>query len=116
MSELNLQQVFDKVSTHLLTQNAKSRECGACKYRDVDGRKCAIGCLIDDKIYTRTMEKYNISGLWDQNILHCDRNNSDTMLYLLEHLQMCHDSYPVVNWKRQLKTIADSFGLVFDVV
>ncbi len=41
------QEIFDKVATHLLTQNEKAlNSVGGCVYRTDKGLKCAVGCLI----------------------------------------------------------------------
>ena len=55
---MNTQQIFDKVATHLLTQNARSAAEGSCLYRSPSGLKCAVGCLISDSVYAT----YNIYG------------------------------------------------------
>lgn len=43
------EEIFEKVRTHLLTQNAKSMIDGICLYRGPNGLKCAVGCLIEDE-------------------------------------------------------------------
>lgn len=45
------QEAFDQIARHLRTQQGQSMTNGACRYRDYRGRKCAIGCLIDDNDY-----------------------------------------------------------------
>ena len=56
------QEIFDKVSAHLLAQNAKSLafidsyQGQACAYRGAEGRMCAAGCLIPDNRYYSGME------------------------------------------------------------
>ena len=54
-----LQELFDKIATHLLTQGARSENSlGKCLYRGEFGRKCAVGCLISDEEY----EQFAVSG------------------------------------------------------
>jgi len=54
-----LQETFDKVARHLLTQQAKAEQPdGNCAYRGEHGRKCAVGCLISDEEY----EQFAVSG------------------------------------------------------
>lgn len=51
---MNIQEIFDTVSVHLLTQNEKSQESSfysSCLYRGPNGTKCAVGCLIKDEFY-----------------------------------------------------------------
>jgi hypothetical protein len=55
------QQIYDKIATHLLTQNRKAMVKGfngqeMCKYRTPEGLKCAIGCLIADEDYNVKLE------------------------------------------------------------
>lgn len=61
----SLQEIFDVVSTHLLTQKKQARQgvddeglgSGICQYRTSTGLKCAVGCLITDHQYTPVMER-----------------------------------------------------------
>ena len=49
------QEVFDVVAKHLLTQNAKSMDDPwdeMCAYRGENGRRCAVGALIPDDLYS----------------------------------------------------------------
>jgi hypothetical protein len=53
---MTLQETFDKVCVHLLTQLQKSvfldsNGSMACAYRGPNGLKCAVGCLIPDELY-----------------------------------------------------------------
>lgn len=45
------QELFDRISKHLLKQNERSAEHigGACRYRGDNGLKCAVGAIIPDK-------------------------------------------------------------------
>lgn len=60
---MNTQQIFDKVATHLLTQNRQAMTLGGCMYRAEDGAMCAVGCLINDNEYTEELEG---RSLWDE--------------------------------------------------
>ncbi len=54
--------IFDRVSTHLLAQNAVSEdEYGSCRLRSPEGRKCAIGSLVRDDLYDEELEGVGIS-------------------------------------------------------
>ena len=59
------QQVFDTVARHLLLQKGRAYDEGACQYRDKQGRKCAIGCLIPDEMYLPDMEGMGVLSLLD---------------------------------------------------
>lgn len=55
MSAVMNQAIFNQVYTHLLTQNEKCEDENGCAYRNEQGLKCAVGCLITDEVY----ETYN---------------------------------------------------------
>ncbi len=69
---MNKQEVFDKVSKHLLTQKERAviYKNGVrffkCVYKAPNGFKCAIGCLIPDELYDPEIENedvHNMTGL-----------------------------------------------------
>ena len=53
---LTLQQIFDKALLGVRAQGAASTTVSGCVYRDGAGRKCAVGQLIDDWLYTREFD------------------------------------------------------------
>lgn len=56
---MDTQTAFDIVLNHLWHQNAPAWDKGSqqCWYRNEEnGTRCAIGCLIPDDLYCRTME------------------------------------------------------------
>lgn len=67
MSANNLQYVFDKAISHLLSQAIRSSAGGSCLYRcdSYNGGvvRCAIGALIDDDNYQSAFEGKNIDTL-----------------------------------------------------
>lgn len=102
---MNTQEIFDKVVTHLLTQNEKSLGYdGLCKYRGNNGLMCAVGCLITDKDYRLEIEGLSAS--------HCTVLNS--LGYsdpILEDLQIIHDNTLVSDWPQRLYQLALQTGL-----
>ena len=51
------QTIFNRVAKHLITQGKQSIDAGGhCMYRGPNNTKCAIGCLIPDKLYLPGME------------------------------------------------------------
>lgn len=113
---MNAQEIFDTVVRHLGKQRAKALKEGSnhiCMYRAFDGKKCALGILIQDNEYTPKMENRTAWGLKYEKLL---------PLRLVEHfdlireLQDCHDDYPVEDWPLQLKTIAVVRDLISDAV
>lgn len=64
----SLQEIFDQVAKHLLTQNAPAAYFNQdgdrnCLYRTFDGGKCAVGCLIADDEYSPVIENLGMRGL-----------------------------------------------------
>jgi len=52
-----LQQIFDQAYNGILAQGGQSSDTvGRCMYRGPGGRKCAVGHLLPDALYHRSME------------------------------------------------------------
>lgn len=121
LNDYSLQDIFDKVATHLLTQNKKSKDYLKlnkdgkpildCTYRslldDNTILKCAIGCLIPDDKYNENFEGKSIIRLVDQLDLKIKGNIQD----LLIHLQVIHDVRPVDTWYSSLTDTAMAYDL-----
>lgn len=60
------QELFDRVARHLIQQGRPATDGAGCRYRvfQPDGTvlKCAIGCLIPDHVYTRSLEMTPLTG------------------------------------------------------
>lgn len=114
-----LQEIFDRVAAHLLTQNSKATdEAGReCMYRAPDGRKCAVGCLIDDKFYTADLESRTVSWPEVQDALELSMGcrMSQVTYKMLADLQRLHDGAPVERWARKLEVIANEHRLKWRV-
>jgi len=94
MKKERSQELFNTIAEHLMKQNAQSiNEDGNCLYKDAEGRKCAVGCLIPDDLYDAEIEGRMI--VWDGAIYHLllkvipdvDREGA----ILLRELQKVHD-------------------------
>ena len=109
---MNLQQVFDKVSNHLLTQNAKSVEDGECAYYSSNGTKCAIGCLIPENLYEESMEGNGVSANYVHSALHPISVKGD-MHDMLVDLQIMHDNQEPYLWPNALFNLANCYKLQF---
>lgn len=103
------QEIFDTVTKHLSGMKKQSLRAGMfyelCAYRDLEGNKCAVGCLITDDEYTPEMDETgDVSALCEEGLLperlipHID---------LLSSLQDVHDRE--VNW------VDNREGMVFDL-
>lgn len=114
---MTMQSIFDRVAAHLLNQNRRSVDPvdGLCLYRGGDGRKCAIGCLIPDDLYSPEMENQNLYGPLIRAALGDFLRDSEHEK-LLSMLQLAHDSYHPSQWPDELRYIAGSFKLSDAVV
>lgn len=67
---MELQEIFDTVVKHLHEQNSQSvDEKGSCMYRGVDGKKCAVGCLIPDDLYSKDIETHGSGATEVRHVL-----------------------------------------------
>ena len=114
---MNLQEIFDEVATHLLTQNAKSvRHLPGllieCAYRGLNGMKCAIGCLIPDEQYHPGLE--NKTPITKEVHAALGFAYSPTYSVLgnrLLTLQKIHDKHEPSEWLAELEAFAQTHGL-----
>lgn len=109
---MTAQEIFDKIVSHLRTQNAVSvRSDGGCAYRSGDGeKKCAVGCLIPDDVYDPRMEGFMASVVVrDYKELAHLRGHQD----LLESMQMIHDHVSLDRWEDRFKIEAMDHNLTY---
>jgi hypothetical protein len=87
-----LQEVFNIVSAHLLTQVKRSMVClhndqhESCAYRGKNGMKCAAGILIPDDQYDISMERTAWVSIVDRGTV------EDKFAREINQLQIIHDS------------------------
>lgn len=109
------QEAFDIVVKHLLTQKVQSYNFGAgCRYRGVEGRKCAVGILIPDDVYKPEMENTRIDVLMQRPEKWGLEYLKDVNLDLLCRLQNVHDYEEEEMWAQALEGLAAMFGLEFN--
>lgn len=119
---MTLQEIFNRVKAHLLTQNAKARipdggwGYGACRYRGTNGLKCAIGCLIPDEAYTADLEGsvlFRVLSTIPGIPTSAGRNDPTYVRYeiLLAELQSIHDRYQPPEWAEQLERLGKRHNL-----
>jgi len=115
LHEIPTQAIFDKVVSHLLTQNRRSFELGkGCMYRSQNGDKCAIGILISDREYNPYMEHGSVYILLrDAKVL---KRLSERKILVLSRLQEIHDSTEPAEWKFLLRKLALKYNLTFNGV
>lgn len=117
---MNAQEIFDKVATHLIQQGEPAMNSnGDCVYRNDQGLKCAVGCLIPEDKYEDRFENLGIGsvlhfdesrqrdvdGLWD--VLEEEGIAKDEHLQLLEDLQGTHD-----HWFDSMDEVKEKLGCV----
>lgn len=91
-------EVLNIVREHLVVhQRAKSQIDAFCMYRDLEGRKCAIGVLIPDDVYVGGMEDLDILSLSKRYPELCVRLKNIDILFLRD-LQGVHDVELVEDW------------------
>lgn len=106
LHEATAQEVFNQVSSHLMTQNAKSEEeKGYCKYKSQNGFKCAAGCLIDDDEYNPGFEQ----NTWGEVQTRFGISSNHTQL--ISDLQVIHDLFEPYGWKDELIKLAKEYDL-----
>jgi hypothetical protein len=109
------QEIYNQVVAHLRQQNSQSLletplADTACAYRGVDGKKCAVGCVIEDSEYRPWMEGLSIGGILlrlqssDPCPALCER--LETHQGLLRGLQSVHDSYTPPELEGKFRRVA----------
>lgn len=58
MTKEQIIKLSEQIRDHLIAQNKQSisAETGNCMYRGENGAMCAVGCLIKDEFYSRSIE------------------------------------------------------------
>lgn len=125
------QEIFDKVATHLLTQNARStanyRAGAPCRYRGDGGKSCAIGCLIPDELYDAAIENVTArvfcrgpypksKGELKARKIGEALGFEEKHVLLLTDLQKVHDLAEPTAWKNKLRDVADKHGFSSEVL
>lgn len=121
------QELFDGTVRQLAGQRKAStsrRSSLLCRYRGAGGTKCAIGCHIDDAVYSRGMEGCGIPSDNDQNVwgwvvCHAAGIRSDAARRLAIELQHVHDAEDdendenerALHWRDDLLRLAAEFNL-----
>lgn len=102
------QETFDIVARHLVKQGCRSYEYGfGCVYRSSDGKKCAVGALIPDELYSKEMEGKTAVHEIVAPVLTKLGHDPD----FCNALQMVHDGTCSNNFIPALKEVATSWRL-----
>jgi hypothetical protein len=106
-----LQEVFTAVVTHLLNQGERSvASSGNCLYRSPDGRRCAVGAIIPDELYSPVMENSVVQANCVWSVIKPLFASPTDAKYLLEELQAVHDDIPPHDWEEMLRGMAQDKG------
>lgn len=126
MSRPRLQEIFDKVVTHLRTQRYQCLDdAGVCMYRYNDGlslKMCAAGCLIPDGDYDPNWEETTIADKDEDNVEEFNSitqyflskyNNDFIYIVFIRKLQSIHDVLDsnINDWEPQFNTLARQYSL-----
>lgn len=120
---LTSQEIFDKVTTHLLTQNCRAafqpeRISSPCQYVSANGNRCAIGALLT-KSDPEALKQINVPVTSPRLESILRENGLDTTEPALEHLgrlQHVHDNFYPEDWPLQLRLVAVRYRLSSAVV
>ena len=98
---MDKKQIFKRVTKHLINQNEKSELNNTCFYWSDNGNKCAVGCLIDEEVYTEDLEESLVSEPHVIEAINKSLNDTitDTDVGLLRDLQRLHDQEEIKDWQ-----------------
>lgn len=112
---LTAQEAFDSVARHLLSMTHQSHDGERCRYLNLDGNRCAIGCLIPDDVYSNSMEGTSVFYLIDKFTEFMPWQSIRKLLFALQNV---HDDvtcwkgpHPRANMREQLGVVAKAFNL-----
>lgn len=119
---MDKQEIFNKAYLGLKSQGferSSVEEC--CLYRDPSGRKCAIGYLIPDELYSENMERYGFANSLVKRfpeiakilgVQDSDYSIPISFLSFLDELQMCHDlGHTPEKMEEKLQDFAHNYSL-----
>ena len=121
MSELTMQEVFDRAAAGVIGQGgpALSDKEPICMYRGGRGRRCPVGWLITDEEFTEAMEGNNVLYLLEAGLL---PDRLAPFIDMLVGLQRAHDDATLrekkgwegqwmSKWKSLMTYVAEQHGL-----
>ena len=106
-----MKEIFDRVKTHLLAQDERSRHSnGVCAYHAFDGLKCAVGCLITEDAYSEEFEGATVTSDKVKDALEASGintgiNTDNNTISMLTNLQSIHDYEAPDDWEHALDNL-----------
>lgn len=108
------QEAFNIMVPHLLTQRCRATRNGICRYRGDDGTKCAVGVLITDEQYAKTMPAGSLE--WGLKPVTKLIGMAPEDAGFLRTVQRVHDGVPIEDWEERLREIAADYNLTYPEV
>lgn len=100
------QEAFETMVRHLRRQWKRSENAnGTCLYRGPDGLRCAVGCLIPDDQYKRSLEYKDA-----ESIVEDVPALRDIGLGILLEMQAVHDEFDPSQWEEGFKDVAQVYA------
>ena len=94
------------IKEHLIKQNRPSVDSnGKCMYRGEDGTKCAIGCLIPDHLYNKSMEHKPVDQI--AHLLTEVLPPDSVDIVALMEAQFIHDRRHPEYWASEMKRLIE---------
>lgn len=113
INEHTLQEVYDQIALHLLTQGERAiNEFEQCELRNDCGYTCAIGSLIPENDYSPSLEYYFLEMFETEFNVRLSADMAD----LLDKLRIVHDFCNPSAWENALKIVAEKMQLSSEVV
>lgn len=100
---MDSKEIVNVVRQHLMAQGAKSEDADMCKYRGPNGLMCAVGVLIPDDRYNKSLDYGSFTNLIDAAL----SAGLSEHIGLLGKLQNIHDSCDIGDWEARLAAILD---------
>ena len=115
---MDMVEVFNKVEAHLLAQGVRSIRKSliqdTCAYRGAGGLRCAVGCLIKDEAYSRSLEgiamwadekEEDRQMLLEEALIKSGIDLKPATTYMLSDLQYLHDRKKPKDWEQELQKL-----------
>lgn len=105
---MNTRELFEKVKSHLLEQNAKSiLDNGVCQYYGPNNMRCAVGALILPECYSVSVENNPLQSPKVRSPVEISIGRRITIreLEMLEAMQSIHDNFRPEDWPAELDRI-----------
>jgi len=123
---MDMVEVFNKVEAHLLAQGVRSIRKQSelkvfptgttymCAYRGTGGLSCAVGCLIKDAFYSRSLEgiamwadekEEDRQMLLEEALIKSGIDLKPATTYMLSDLQYLHDRKKPKDWEQELQKL-----------